>query len=80
MTKTLSKSIMESTRFRNRFLKNSTKFTKLIEKNITDNRKFGQTVKPFLSEKHKARVNITSLNNEEIISDEVEVANTLKTQ
>ena len=56
------------------------KFTKLIEKNITDNRKFWQTVKPFLSEKHKARVNITSLKNEETISDEVEVANTLKTQ
>ena len=56
------------------------KFTKLIEKNITDNRKFWQTVKPFLSEKHKARVNITSLKNEKIISDEVEVANTLKTQ
>ena len=56
------------------------KFTKLIEKNITDNRKFWQTVKPFLSEKHKERVNITSLKNEEIISDEVEAANTLKTQ
>ena len=101
MTKTLSKSIMERTRFRIRFLKNQTDenrlaftrqknfcvsllrkekkqyFAKLNEKNITDNRKFWQTVKPFLSEKNKSREKITLLKNEEIISDEVELANTL---
>ena len=31
----------------------------LNEKNITDNRKFWQTVKPFLSEKNKSREKIT---------------------
>ena len=30
-------------------------FANLNEKNITDNRKFWQTVKPFLSEKNKSR-------------------------
>ena len=30
-------------------------FTNLNEKNITDNRKFWQTVKPFLSKKNKSR-------------------------
>ena len=103
MTKTLSTSIMERTRFRNRFLKNTTDenrlvftrqkyfsvsflrkekkhyFAKLNEKNITDNRKFWQTVKPFLSKKNKPRGKITLLRNEEIISDEMEVANTLNT-
>ena len=95
MTKTLSKSIMERTRFRNRDLKNPTDenrlaFTtqknfcvsllrkeKLNEKNITHNRKFWQTVKLFLSEKNKSREKM--LKNEEIIYDEVEVANTLNT-
>ena len=52
-------------------------FANLNEKNITDNRKFWQTVKPFLSEKNKSREKITLVKNEEIISDDVEVANTL---
>ena len=30
-------------------------FANLNEKNITDNRKFWQTVKPFLSQKNKSR-------------------------
>ena len=38
-----------------------------------------KTVKPFLSEKNKSREKITLLKNEEIISDEVKVANTLNT-
>ena len=54
-------------------------FAKLNEKNITDNRKVWQTVKPFLSKKNKPRGKITLLRNEEIISDEMEVANTLNT-
>ena len=49
----------------------------LNEKNITDNRKFWQTVKPFLSEKNKSREKITLVKNQEIISDDVKVANTL---
>ena len=52
-------------------------FANLNEKNITDNRKFWQTVKPFLSEKNKSREKITLVKNEEVISDDVEVANTL---
>ena len=100
MIKVLSKSIMERTRSRNTFLKNTivanklayTKqgnfcvsllrkvkweyFANLNEKNITDNRKFWQTVKPFLPEKNKSREQITLVKNEEIISDD-EVGNTL---
>ena len=34
-------------------------FANLNEKNITDNRKFWQTVKPFLSEKNKSKEKIT---------------------
>ena len=59
MTKALSKSIMERMHLRNKFLKNSTNenrlaytrkrkyFANLNEKNITDNKKFWQAVKPF---------------------------------
>ena len=49
----------------------------LSEKNTTDNRKFWQTVKAFLSEENKTREKITLVKNEEIISDDVGVANTL---
>ena len=101
MTKALSKSIMERTHLRNKFLKNPTNenrlaytskinfcvsllrnekkyFANLNEKNITDNKKFWQAVKPFLSEKNKSREKITLVKeNDEIISDDVEVANTL---
>ena len=52
-------------------------FANLNENNITDNRKFWQTVRSFLSEKNKSREKKTLLKNEEIISDDVEVANTL---
>ena len=36
-----------------------------------------QTVKPYLSERNKSREKIVLVKNEEIISDDVEVANTL---
>ena len=52
-------------------------FANLNEKNITDNRKFWQTVKPFLSDKNKSREKIILIKNEEIISDDVEVLKTL---
>ena len=52
-------------------------FANLNEKDITDNRKFWYTVKPFLSDKIQSRKNIILVNNERITSDEVEVANTL---
>ena len=44
---------------------------------ITDNRTFWHIVKPFLSDKIKSRENITLVNNENITSKKVEVANTL---
>ena len=52
-------------------------FTNLNEKHITDNRKFWQTVKSFLSKKNKPTEKIKLLKNEEIISNDVKVANSL---
>ena len=49
----------------------------LNEKDIADNKKFRQAVKPFPSEKNKSRKKITLVKNEEVISDDVEFANTL---
>ena len=101
MAKELSKSIMERTRLRNKFLKiptieNKLAYTKqrnfcvsllrkvkreyfanINEKNIIDNRKFWQTVKASLSEKNKSKEKITLIKNDEIISDDLEIANTL---
>ena len=115
MIKTLSKSIMVRTPFRNRFLKNLTGEYRLLafarrrnfcvsllrkEKNkilqnymkrislttgssgrisliITEYH--WQIVRPFHSEKNKSRQKITLLKNTEIISDEVELENTLNT-
>ena len=53
-------------------------FANLIEKNITDNRKFWLAVKPLISEKNKSREKITLVKNEEVIYNDAEVANTLK--
>ena len=49
----------------------------LNKKDITDNRKFWYTVKPFLSDKIKSRKIIILANNKRITPDEVEVANAL---
>ena len=51
-------------------------FSKLNEKDITDNRKFWDTVKPFLPDKVKSIGTITLVNNENIESNENEVAKT----
>ena len=51
-------------------------FAKSNEKDITDNRKFWHIFKPFLSDKVKSRENITLVNNENIESNENEVAKT----
>ena len=99
MSKMFSKAIVQRTRFRNKFLKNSTDqnkliynkqgnfcisflrkkkkeyFAKLNEKDITDNRKFWNTFKPFLSDKVKSRETVyTFANNENIESNQNEVA------
>ena len=52
-------------------------FANLNEKDITDNRTFWHIVKPVLSEKIKSTGNITLVNNKNITSKKVEVANTL---
>ena len=51
-------------------------FVKLNEKDITDNWKFWHTVKNFLSDKVKSRETITLVNNENLESNENEVAKT----
>ena len=49
-------------------------FANLNEKDITDNKKFWQTVKPFLSEKLKSREKITLVEKEELVSSQSDVA------
>ena len=49
-------------------------FANLNEKGIIDNKRFWQTVKPFLSEKLKSRENITLVEKEELVSSESDVA------
>ena len=46
-------------------------FAKLYEKDITDNRKFRHTVKPFLLDKVKSRETTTLVNKENIESNEM---------
>ena len=52
-------------------------FANLIEKYITDYKKIWQTIKSFLSEKTKSREKITLIENENLVSDDAEVANCL---
>ena len=51
-----------------------THYNKINEKDITDNRKFWNTMKPFFSDKGGTRDQIMLLENEEIISDPTQVA------
>ena len=44
---------------------------------ITDNKKFWQTVKPFFSEKHFSRKKMVLVENEKIVSNDQEVADTM---
>ena len=52
-------------------------FANLNEKDITDNKKVWQTIKAFLSEKTKSSEKITLIENENLVSDDAEVANCL---
>ena len=52
-------------------------FANLNEKDITHNKMFWHTVKPLLTDKNIFRENTILVNNEQIISDAVKVANTL---
>ena len=49
-------------------------FTNLDIKSVTDNKKFWQTVKPFVSNKVKAKTVIRSVENDEMIDDESQIA------
>ena len=51
-------------------------FSKINEKDISDNRKFWQTVKPFISDKIKSKESIILVNNNNIESNEFDVAKT----
>ena len=52
-------------------------FANLNKKDITDNKEYLHTIKPFLSEKTKSREKITLIENENLVSDDAEVANSL---
>ena len=54
-----------------------TNFANLNEKDMINNRKFWHIIKFFISDKIESLENIILVNNEKIISDEMEVANTL---
>ena len=43
---------------------------------ITDNKKFWQTVKPLFSNKEQNRKKITIVNNDDIVSEDVDIAET----
>ena len=103
MTKTLSKAIMNRSRFKNRFLKNPNKenelkykkqrnycvgllkkekkkyFSSLNIDNITNNKKFWKTVKPFFSEKNIINKKIVLVEGDKIISNDKQVADTMNT-
>ena len=57
--------------------KKNTILCKPYEKDITDDRKFLHSVKPFFSEKIKSRESIVLIEKGKTISKEDEVANTL---
>ena len=50
-------------------------FSNLNKKDITVKKKLWQTIKPFVSEKTKSRKKITLIEDENLVSDNVEVAN-----
>ena len=52
-------------------------FANLNEKDIIDKKEFWQTIKPFLSEKTKSKEKNTLIENENLVSDDAEVANCL---
>ena len=54
-------------------------FGNLNEKNVCDNKTFWKTVKLFLSDKIVSKDQITLVENNEIISEDSDVAQTLKT-
>ena len=57
--------------------KRKKKIANLNKKDITGNRKFWQTIKPFLAKKTKLREKITLIENENLVSDDAEVATCL---
>ena len=57
--------------------KRKKRFANLNTKDIIGNIKIWQAIKPFLSEKTKLREKITLIENENLVSDDAEVANCL---
>ena len=53
-------------------------YSSLDEKSVTDNKKFGRTVKPFLSDKTPFNPKITLMEEGEIISSVNEIADILE--
>ena len=54
-------------------------YSSLDIKKITDNKRFWETIKPFFSDKPPNNQNITLVNNDSIISDDQDVAETFNT-
>ena len=59
--------------------KNSSYYSNLDEKNVTDNKAFWKTVKPFLSDKITSKEKITSIEENEIVSNDENTAQVLNT-
>ena len=89
MTHALRKAVMLRTRLRNRYSKDRNSCVKLFRRekrnyynnldisHVTDNKKFWKTVKPFFSDKLLTNDKIVLIDDETIISDDVEVAETM---
>ena len=54
-------------------------YSNLDIKNVTDNKTFSKTIKPFLSDKILSTERITLINNGEVVTVEQDTANVLKT-
>ena len=59
--------------------KNSSYYSNLDEKNVTDNKAFWKTVKPFLSDKITSKEKIASIEENEIVSNDENTAQVLNT-
>ena len=87
MNKTLSKEIMKRTKLSNKLLKNKndcnkrefSKQSNLDEKNVTDNKTFWKTIKPFLSDKIVSREKITLIEEDEIVESDSNTGQILNT-
>ena len=77
-TPDLDRAFKKQKNYTNKLLKKEKKryLSNLDMKNITDNKKFWQTVKPFFGNSSSGNRKITLVESEEIISDDKKVADT----